>query len=350
METAEKDGGLCSSRPVFERDNVTLHNKITIGRLEVKHPIITYVVVKRDYIDQFNVYPVIYTSQTDIEMFINDISLSTSQCIKSIDGKSAVVWLKPVENFHMPYLFTVNEKRTGKLLKNDVDILTYSIEEIGKNSLLLSYEIESIPESQDTNGQLLPTDVVSLILEKEPRFFEKNINKIKQFPDRYRQVIHFQLNNMVKMKINKTSNRRPKHWPGETIPYPYYSSGGCDTERLGVGRIVDVKLINKDNRETSRVWKSQYPRFEKTEWIEVAVYTSRHVVFDDIEAKHTTCSLLLNDIDSDDISSHLSTSPLTNYTGNSIITFKGELVNMAKIDENWTLFTCTSDDLFISMI
>ncbi|KAH9500404.1 hypothetical protein Btru_071773 [Bulinus truncatus] len=140
------------------------------------------------------------------------------------------------------------------------------------------------------------------------------------------RALKSQLTNMVQITVGKTSDKRPLVWPVTYAPYPNYK--GDHVARLGLGRIVSVSRFTKENKEESLVWNKLRSKIRSNEWVEVTVWTSRHVVFDDAEAEQTTCTMLTNEDEE-----------------RRNVTLKGQVVRMINLMENWTLMICTSDDL-----
>ncbi|KAI8780344.1 hypothetical protein BgiBS90_019538 [Biomphalaria glabrata] len=112
----------------------------------------------------------------------------------------------------------------------------------------------------------------------------------------------------VRVDVRMSSPDRPKFWPKTTQPYPFYNMSERSNLRTGSGRMWFV------NKFQDGVWQDgDYGRTDYTKcwcrkcegsnspsnvWWEFDVYTATHVVFDDIEANHTTLRLFYDRQDS----------------------------------------------------
>uniref|UniRef100_A0A2C9KUN4 Uncharacterized protein n=1 Tax=Biomphalaria glabrata TaxID=6526 RepID=A0A2C9KUN4_BIOGL len=120
----------------------------------------------------------------------------------------------------------------------------------------------------------------------------------------------------VRVGVKMTSLKRPDVWPDKTGPYPFFELKGKTTFRCGSGELDIYEYKNGYGRDghghTEKAgfsYNSRYPTCPcdnclhsddaKTIWWEVVLTTAAHVVFDDIEAKHTTCKLFYDQTDSD---------------------------------------------------
>ncbi|KAI8780009.1 hypothetical protein BgiBS90_019203, partial [Biomphalaria glabrata] len=186
--------------------------------------------------------------------------------------------------------------------------------------------IKDIEGKEDTEAQkagLLEASVVGL---------ESLINSKADKKTILNELMIYQCCLMTTVKVESVSNRRPEKWPGTNIPYPYFQKDSYDGEsslRVGVGRIVSVKFIEGNNNQillTKHEFESQNGR-EITKWVEIDIHTSRHVVFDDQEAKGATVSLML---DSPEIQR---------------VKLEGQRVSKSNMGENWILLTCVSCDI-----
>lgn len=95
-----------------------------------------------------------------------------------------------------------------------------------------------------------------------------------------------------------TSPERPKVWPGTKIPYFLYAMRGSRHLRTGSGRVSNVfhhidSTCPCQNCFSSNDWNS--------EWWEVEVLTAANLVFDNVEASHTTVRLFYDKEDSPDV-------------------------------------------------
>ncbi|XP_055866480.1 uncharacterized protein LOC106072767 [Biomphalaria glabrata] len=179
-------------------------------------------------------------------------------------------------------------------------------------------------------GVTLPSEILTIIKDIGNVEDKKKVGNLKQEPTAHNSInelIDFQLDLMVILSINKVSDRRPETWPGSVIHYPSHHSSNNNVNsglRTGIGRIVSVNLKEHDGKT-----KYQRSTNESPISVEINVYTSRHVVFDDEEAKQTDVTLMIE--------------------GSKIpgAVLKGKCVRMANILQNWTLFTCVSNTIEI---
>ncbi|KAI8771259.1 hypothetical protein BgiBS90_027978 [Biomphalaria glabrata] len=99
----------------------------------------------------------------------------------------------------------------------------------------------------------------------------------------------------VKINSHFVSPKRPEFWYKTNIPYPYYRRRGKALLRVGTGRVWNVwerSGENKDGkRKTCPCQSCQSSDTPSTVWWNLEILTAAHVVFDDTEAKHSTCKL-----------------------------------------------------------
>uniref|UniRef100_A0A2C9LJM0 Uncharacterized protein n=1 Tax=Biomphalaria glabrata TaxID=6526 RepID=A0A2C9LJM0_BIOGL len=105
-----------------------------------------------------------------------------------------------------------------------------------------------------------------------------------------------------------SSPGRPKFWPKTTRPYPFYNMSERSNLRTGSGCVWEVNKfqdgVTQDGgyRGTAytKCWcrKCKGSNSPSNVWWEFDVYTATHVVFDDIEANHTTLRLFYDREDS----------------------------------------------------
>uniref|UniRef100_A0A2C9KBQ7 Uncharacterized protein n=1 Tax=Biomphalaria glabrata TaxID=6526 RepID=A0A2C9KBQ7_BIOGL len=179
-------------------------------------------------------------------------------------------------------------------------------------------------------GVTLPSEILTIIKDMKNIEDKKEAENLKPEPmtsDSIKELIHSQLDLMVILSINNVSETRPETWPGSVIPYPSHQSSNNDVNsdlRTGIGRIVSANKKEHDGKMKHHQSTNDFPYS-----FEIDVYTSRHVVFDDEEAKKTDVTLMIE--------------------GSKIpgAVLKGKCVRMASILQNWTLFTCVSNDLEI---
>ncbi|KAI8761528.1 hypothetical protein BgiBS90_030560 [Biomphalaria glabrata] len=104
-----------------------------------------------------------------------------------------------------------------------------------------------------------------------------------------------------RVNVTMSSPQRPEFWPKTTKPYPFYNMSKRTNLRTGSGRVWHVYKIQDGVRQDGGVGRTDYTKCwcKKCEdsdspsnvWWEFLVYTATHVVFDDIEASHTTLRL-----------------------------------------------------------
>ncbi|XP_059174430.1 uncharacterized protein LOC131954689 [Physella acuta] len=123
--------------------------------------------------------------------------------------------------------------------------------------------------------------------------------------------LHYDVNNLILQTIKIlaaltvmvqtkfTSPRRPKFYPGSKEPYPYYNDRRSCGTRIGTGKVWEVnKYTERDGKGRCRCITCQVSAAPSLVWGEIRVDTANCVVFDDSEARHTTCVLGYDDIES----------------------------------------------------
>ncbi|KAK0066778.1 hypothetical protein Bpfe_003513 [Biomphalaria pfeifferi] len=186
------------------------------------------------------------------------------------------------------------------------------------------------PELDSPVGVTLPSEILTIIKDMKNVEDKKEAENLKPEPmtyDSIKDLINSQLDLMVILSINNVSETRPETWPGFVIPYPSHYSSNDDVKRglrTGIGRIVSVKSKEHDGKKKYQRSTNEFPYL-----VEINVYTSRHIVFDDEEAKKTDVTLMIEGTE----------------TPGAVL--KGKCVRMASILQNWTLFTCVSNDIEI---
>ncbi|XP_055897829.1 uncharacterized protein LOC106077567 isoform X1 [Biomphalaria glabrata] len=142
---------------------------------------------------------------------------------------------------------------------------------------------------------------------------------VTDLPENYRDLDIYELIKAtaeltVRIAINMVSPHRPKFWPITNNHYPFYHFRGSKALRTGSGFISVYKFINgcgynghgiRDNPITGGQYeakcktcpceKCQSSENPNNVWWEIYITTATHVVFDDIEARHTTCRLFYDD-------------------------------------------------------
>ncbi|XP_059159740.1 uncharacterized protein LOC131943563 isoform X5 [Physella acuta] len=99
----------------------------------------------------------------------------------------------------------------------------------------------------------------------------------------------------VQVKTKFTSLERPEFYPDTQVPYTCYKDRGSHVMRLGTGRVWYVYKYTESDRKTCRCAKCQVSATPSKVWGMVDVVTATHVVFDDSEARQTTCVLGFDD-------------------------------------------------------
>ncbi|KAI8761189.1 hypothetical protein BgiBS90_030974, partial [Biomphalaria glabrata] len=138
---------------------------------------------------------------------------------------------------------------------------------------------------------------------------------INHLPEKYQdddlyQFIKSVADLTVRVGVQMTSPDRLEFWPLTHSPYPFYHLRNKSTLRVGSGRIYVYKYVNGlgfdgDGDECDE-HGLKYGRDYKTcpcekcqqssnVWWEIHVDTAAHVVFDDLEARHTSCRLFFDE-------------------------------------------------------
>lgn len=113
--------------------------------------------------------------------------------------------------------------------------------------------------------------------------------------DLYNLITH-QIALTVSICIEFTSTRRPDVYPGTSDQYPASNFRGQSKLRTGSGFVCRVVKREEYPCTCGECLKSESP---KTEWGEINVFTTSHVVFDESETKHTTCRFFYDTVDSE---------------------------------------------------
>ncbi|XP_055866807.1 uncharacterized protein LOC106060062 isoform X2 [Biomphalaria glabrata] len=105
----------------------------------------------------------------------------------------------------------------------------------------------------------------------------------------------------VRVDVRRTSPERPKFWPETIKPYPFYNMSERRNLRTGSGTVWRVNMFqdgfkqDEDYGDTAytKCWcrKCEDSDSPSNVWWEFEVTTAAHVVFDDIEANHTTLTM-----------------------------------------------------------
>uniref|UniRef100_A0A2C9KNP9 Uncharacterized protein n=1 Tax=Biomphalaria glabrata TaxID=6526 RepID=A0A2C9KNP9_BIOGL len=105
----------------------------------------------------------------------------------------------------------------------------------------------------------------------------------------------------VRVGVTVSSQHRPKFWPDTSQPYPFYIKSERSNLRTGSGRVRDINKFEDrviqdggyGRTDYTKCWcrKCEVSDSPSNVWWEFDVSTATHVVFDDIEASHTTLRL-----------------------------------------------------------
>ncbi|XP_055866129.1 uncharacterized protein LOC106074062 isoform X6 [Biomphalaria glabrata] len=116
----------------------------------------------------------------------------------------------------------------------------------------------------------------------------------------------------VRVGVEMSSPDRPRFYPETTRPYPFYNMSERRNLRTGSGRVWDVNKfqdgVTQDgvygDTDYTKCWcrKCEGSNSPSNVWWEFDVTTATHVVFDDIEANHTTLRLFYDRQDSQVVS------------------------------------------------
>lgn len=103
----------------------------------------------------------------------------------------------------------------------------------------------------------------------------------------------------VKIKVKCVSDRRPDFIPETSAPYPLSGQKGSKTLSSGTGKLDDLLLYREEPKSELDVYcpcSGCVGSNKKTNhWGKFEVVTSRHVVFDDVEASNATCTFWYDD-------------------------------------------------------
>ncbi|XP_055866360.1 uncharacterized protein LOC106074912 [Biomphalaria glabrata] len=112
----------------------------------------------------------------------------------------------------------------------------------------------------------------------------------------------------VRVDVRRISPDRPKFWPKTTQPYPFSKMIVRRNLRTGSGSVWDVNKFQDGVRQDgvyggtdyTKCWcrKCEGSNSPSNVWWEFHVATATHVVFDDIEANHTSLRLFYDRDDS----------------------------------------------------
>uniref|UniRef100_A0A2C9KQL7 Uncharacterized protein n=1 Tax=Biomphalaria glabrata TaxID=6526 RepID=A0A2C9KQL7_BIOGL len=147
------------------------------------------------------------------------------------------------------------------------------------------------------HSQFIPVDTFTL----------KHLPKGLQDNDLY-ECIKVIADLTVRVDVKMSSPHRPKLWPKTTRPYPFSNMSERSNLRTGSGSVWDVNKFQDGVRQDgsygdidyTKCWcrKCEGSNSPSNVWWEFYMYTATHVVFDNIEANHTTLRLFYDRDDS----------------------------------------------------
>ncbi|KAK6975831.1 hypothetical protein BgiMline_022216, partial [Biomphalaria glabrata] len=145
--------------------------------------------------------------------------------------------------------------------------------------------------------QFIPVDTFTL----------KHLPQCLQDNDLY-EFIKSMADLTVRVGVTMSSTQRPKFWPKTTHLYPFYRMSDRINLRTGSGRVWYVNKFQdgvvQDGgyrcSDYKKCWcrKCEVSDLKSNVWWEFDIYTAAHVIFDDLEAIHTTLRLFYDTEDS----------------------------------------------------
>ncbi|XP_059153072.1 uncharacterized protein LOC131938864 [Physella acuta] len=173
--------------------------------------------------------------------------------------------------------------------------------------------------------------------EKNPghkNFVPVNQLSLEHFPSGYHDNDVYDLTKAladltVRIAVKLTSPKRPEFIPGTKDPYPCYNTRGHNSLHTGTGRVrwVTKYTEGKLDYRTCPCPKCDHSDTPSKVWWEVNVFTAKHVVFDDREARQSSCRLWFDD----------DKSPVGN-----IYVWK---VDCSNTERDWCVLFCVSHDV-----
>ncbi|KAH9488128.1 hypothetical protein Btru_064966 [Bulinus truncatus] len=145
------------------------------------------------------------------------------------------------------------------------------------------------------------------------KFIPVDTFNLNHLPDGHRdhdlyELIKATADLTVIVAVTKVSPNRPELWFDKKEPYPFYKNKDSEIRRQGSGKINRVEKFtcgyDKDGyrhlKQYTECWckKCQNSELASPMWWEFNVVTATHVVFDDIEANHTSLRLFYDRDDS----------------------------------------------------
>ncbi|KAK6975252.1 hypothetical protein BgiMline_021598 [Biomphalaria glabrata] len=145
-------------------------------------------------------------------------------------------------------------------------------------------------EKNPGHRQFIPVDTFTL----------KHLPEDLQDKDLY-DYIKVTADKTVRVGVEMSSPHRPEFWPKTTRPYPFYNMSERRNLRTGSGRVRYVYKFQDGvlqdggpgHTDYTKCWcrKCEGSNSPSNVWWEFYVTTATHVIFDDIEASHTTLRL-----------------------------------------------------------
>ncbi|XP_059161192.1 uncharacterized protein LOC131944532 [Physella acuta] len=101
----------------------------------------------------------------------------------------------------------------------------------------------------------------------------------------------------VRIAVKLTSPDRPEFVPDTKDPYPCYNTRGMNSLHTGTGRVMRVIKYTEGMRgyRTCPCPECDHSDTPSKVWWQVGVQTARHVVFDESEARQSSCRLWFDD-------------------------------------------------------
>ncbi|KAI8780360.1 hypothetical protein BgiBS90_019554, partial [Biomphalaria glabrata] len=175
-------------------------------------------------------------------------------------------------------------------------------------------------ETQESEGGEADLHKYLVGCKKNPghsQFIPVNTFTLKHLPEGYQdndlyEYIKLIADLTVRVGVEMSSPGRPKFWPKTTQPYPFYSKSERRNLRTGSGSVWNVNKfqdgVKQDggygDTDYTKCWcrKCEGSNSPSNVWWEFYVTTATHVVFDAIEANHTTLTLFYDRQDSQVVS------------------------------------------------
>ncbi|XP_059176595.1 uncharacterized protein LOC131956196 [Physella acuta] len=133
-------------------------------------------------------------------------------------------------------------------------------------------------------------------------FIPVNQFSLEHFPSDYRDndLYHFTkglADLTIRIAVKYTSPDRPEFLPGTTDPYPGYNIKGQNSLRTGTGKVLWVKKYTEgeDDDMSCPCPECDFSDTPSKVWWGVVAVTARHVIFNESEARQSTCRLWFDD-------------------------------------------------------